>query len=29
MNNEGYGSNGAPFKYTIEKQGKSRTKEYF
>ena len=26
MNNEGYGSNGAPFKYTIEKQGKSRTR---
>ena len=26
MNNEGYGSNGVPFEYTIEKQGKSRTR---
>ena len=26
MNNEGYGSNGAPFEYAVEKQGKEKTK---
>ena len=24
MNNEGYGSNGAPFEYAVEKQGKEK-----
>ena len=26
MNNEGYGSNGVPFEYAVEKQGKEKTK---
>ena len=29
MNNEGYGSNSAPFEYTIEKQGKNVKKEKY
>ena len=26
MNNEGFGSNGAPFEYTVTKEGKQRSR---